>query len=102
MIGDRQRIAILTISEQELPFVIGAPKFVGTLAQGEVPCARRRKRTRRSTKPWRSSSAWLVLLAGILIPENRRIRRSRHFRSHLAWCFRFTFMWLFALRNGRL
>jgi hypothetical protein len=35
MIGDRQRIAILMISQQELPFVIGAPKFVGTLAQGE-------------------------------------------------------------------
>ena len=33
MIGDRQRIAILTISEQELPFVIGAPKFVGTGAR---------------------------------------------------------------------
>ena len=35
VIGDRQRIAILPIAQQELPFVIGAPKFVGTLAQGQ-------------------------------------------------------------------
>ena len=31
MVGDRQRITILTISEQELPFVIGAPELVGAL-----------------------------------------------------------------------
>jgi len=31
MVGDRQRIAILTISQQELSFVVGAPKLVGAL-----------------------------------------------------------------------
>src|ERR1700740_271586 len=35
MVGDRQRIAVLTIGEQELTLVIGAPKFMGTLANGE-------------------------------------------------------------------
>src|SRR5260221_2931955 len=34
MVGDRQRIAVLTIGEQELAFVIGAPQFIGTLANG--------------------------------------------------------------------
>ena len=34
MIGDRQRIAVLTIGEQELALVIGAPQFIGTLANG--------------------------------------------------------------------
>ena len=32
MVGDRQRITILTISEQELPFVIGAPELVGAFS----------------------------------------------------------------------
>ncbi len=32
VIGDRQRIAVLTIPEQELAFVIGAPKLIGFLA----------------------------------------------------------------------
>jgi hypothetical protein len=27
MVGDRQRIAVLTIGEQELALVIGAPQF---------------------------------------------------------------------------
>ena len=31
MVGDGERIAVLTIPEQELAFVIGAPQFVGTL-----------------------------------------------------------------------
>ena len=34
MIGDRQRITILTIAQQELAFVIGAPEFIGIVAQG--------------------------------------------------------------------
>src|ERR1700758_3723435 len=34
MVGDRQRIAVLTIGEQELALVIGAPQFIGTLANG--------------------------------------------------------------------
>src|SRR5215467_7127456 len=33
MIGDRERIAILTISQQELALVISAPQFVGALPQ---------------------------------------------------------------------
>ncbi len=32
MIGDRQRIAVMTIAQQELALVIGTPQFVGTLA----------------------------------------------------------------------
>jgi len=32
MIGDGQRVAVLTIAQQELAFVIGAPQFIGTLA----------------------------------------------------------------------
>src|SRR5207245_2242953 len=32
MIGNGQRIAVLTIAQQELALVIGAPQFVGTLA----------------------------------------------------------------------
>jgi hypothetical protein len=32
MVGDGKRIAVLTISQQELAFVIGAPQFIGTLA----------------------------------------------------------------------
>src|SRR5262249_2722427 len=35
MVGDRQRIAVLTIGEQELVFVISAPQFIGALAHGE-------------------------------------------------------------------
>src|SRR5215472_4505555 len=35
MVGDRQRIAVLTIGEQELALVIGAPQFIGMLANGE-------------------------------------------------------------------
>src|SRR5215813_10949124 len=35
MVGDRQRIAVLTIGEQELALVIGAPQFIGALAHGE-------------------------------------------------------------------
>ena len=46
-----------------------------------VPCARRRWRPRRSTRPSGSSTTWMVLLAGILIPENRRVRRSRILRA---------------------
>ena len=30
-VGDRERIAVLTIPQQELAFVIGAAQFVGTL-----------------------------------------------------------------------
>ena len=33
MVGDRERIAVLTIPQQELAFVIGAPQLIGTLAQ---------------------------------------------------------------------
>src|SRR5690348_13799837 len=33
MVRDGQGIAILTIAQQELAFVIGTPQFVGTLAQ---------------------------------------------------------------------
>jgi hypothetical protein len=32
VVGDRQRIAVLAISEQELAFVIGAPQLIGALA----------------------------------------------------------------------
>jgi len=32
VVGDRQRIAVLVMAQQELAFVIGAPEFVGTLA----------------------------------------------------------------------
>src|ERR1700741_4597026 len=35
MVGDRQRIAVLTIGEQELALVIGTPQFIWTLANGE-------------------------------------------------------------------
>src|SRR5574340_1014633 len=35
VIRDRQRIAILTIAQQELAFVIGAPQFVGALPHRE-------------------------------------------------------------------
>jgi hypothetical protein len=34
MIGDGQWVAVLTIAQQELAFVIGAPQFIGTLTQG--------------------------------------------------------------------
>lgn len=32
VVGDGERMAVLTIAEQELPLVIGAPQFVGPLA----------------------------------------------------------------------
>jgi len=32
MIGDGQWVAVLTIPQQELAFVIGTPQFIGTLA----------------------------------------------------------------------
>src|ERR1700676_4213593 len=32
MIGDGQRVAVLTIPQQELALVIGAPQFIGRLA----------------------------------------------------------------------
>src|SRR5262249_45243457 len=35
MVGDRQRIAVLTIGEQELALVISAPQFIKALAHGE-------------------------------------------------------------------
>ena len=35
MIGDGQRIAIPTVAEQELAFVIGAPELIGLLPQRE-------------------------------------------------------------------
>ena len=35
VIGNRQRIAILVVSQQELAFVIGAPQLVGTQSQRE-------------------------------------------------------------------
>ena len=31
MVGDRQRITILTISQQELTFIVSAPELIGTL-----------------------------------------------------------------------
>src|SRR5215831_14961089 len=34
MIGDRQRVAVMMIPQQELALVIGAPQFIGTLANG--------------------------------------------------------------------
>src|SRR5580692_4414500 len=42
------------------------------------------------TRPWRSSTAWMVLLAGILIPENLRMSRSRILRAPQLECSRFT------------
>src|SRR6516225_4683050 len=33
MIGDGQRVAVVTIAEQELALVIRAPQFIGTLAE---------------------------------------------------------------------
>src|ERR1700739_2938104 len=35
MVGDRQRIAVLTIGEQELALFISAPKLIGSLAERE-------------------------------------------------------------------
>src|SRR5215470_7130458 len=35
MVGDRQRIAVLTIGEQELALVVGTPQLVGALPQGQ-------------------------------------------------------------------
>jgi hypothetical protein len=32
MIGDSERVAGVTITQQELAFVIGAPQFIGKLA----------------------------------------------------------------------
>jgi hypothetical protein len=34
VIGDGQRVTVLTIAQQELALVIGAPEFIGSLAQG--------------------------------------------------------------------
>ena len=33
MIGDGQRVAVVMIAQQELALVIGAPQFIGALAQ---------------------------------------------------------------------
>jgi hypothetical protein len=35
VVGDRQRITVLTIPEQELALVVGASEIVGTLPQAE-------------------------------------------------------------------
>jgi hypothetical protein len=48
-----------------------------------VPCARRRTRPRRSTSPQRSSTAWMVLFAGMGMPENRRSWGARKIRERL-------------------
>jgi hypothetical protein len=88
VIGDGQRIAVLTIPQRELAFVIGAPELMGRCPKDKgVPCARRRTRPR----PWRSSTAWMVLLAGIGTPENRRIKRSRILRAPQLACSCFAF-----------
>src|SRR5882762_3873558 len=101
MVGDRQRIAVLTIGEQELALVIGAPNSLGRWPTDRaVPWARRRTRPRRSTRPWRSSTAWMVLLAGIGIPENLRRRRSRILRAPQLACSRFTFRMKFSTWKG--
>jgi sRNA-binding carbon storage regulator CsrA len=34
MIGDGERVTVVTIPEQELALVIGAPQFIGMHAQG--------------------------------------------------------------------
>jgi hypothetical protein len=48
VIGDRERIAVLAIAEQELAFVIRTPELVGPLSRDNgVPWARRRTRPRR-------------------------------------------------------
>ena len=36
VIGDGERIAVVTVAEQELAFVIGAPEVIGTLTCGQL------------------------------------------------------------------
>jgi hypothetical protein len=56
-----------------------------------VPWARGRERLlRRSTRPWRSSTAWIVLLAGSLMSVKRRSSRSRILRAPQLGCSCFT------------
>ena len=52
MIGHGQWVAVVMIAQQELALVIRTPQLIGTLAGDKaVPCARRRTRPRRSTRP---------------------------------------------------
>src|SRR4029077_8128923 len=33
VVGDRERVAVVLVAEQELAFVVGAPEFIGSLPQ---------------------------------------------------------------------
>ena len=51
-VGDRQRIAVPPVAEQEFALVVGAPESIGRPGQERVPVRRRRdRRDRRVTSP---------------------------------------------------
>ena len=84
VVGDGQRIAVAPVAELELALEVGAPQIVGRSAVGERRAARAVARPRRArlTRPWRSSTAWIVLLAGTRTsPASRRTRSSRILRA---------------------
>ena len=82
MVGDGERIAIAAVAELELALEVGAPQVVGGGGARGVPRARWRGPPPRLTRPWRSSTAWMVLRAGTLTsPDSRRTRSSRILRA---------------------
>ena len=84
MVGDGQRVAVAAVAELELAFEVGAPQVVGLqrLGTARAPAPGGAARRMRLTRPWRSSTAWMVLLAGTRTsPSSRRTRSSRILRA---------------------
>ena len=88
VVCDGERVAVPAVAELELALEIGAPEVVGAASSGEgpVPWARWRLRPLRRTRPWRSRTAWTLLIAGTRTsPARRRTRSSRILRAPPVW-----------------
>jgi hypothetical protein len=83
VVGDGEWVAITTVTELELALEIGAQRSLAAESSDSgVPRARWRGPPLRLTRPWRSRTAWMVLLAGTRIPpESLRTRSSRTLRA---------------------
>jgi hypothetical protein len=83
VIGDSEGIAVGLVAELELALVIGAPQVVWRCpGDSAVPLALWRGLPMRLTNPWRSRTAWMVLIAGTpTSPARRRTRSSRILRA---------------------
>jgi len=83
LVGDRQGVTISAVAQLELALEVGAPQIVGA-ADSAVPMALFARFLLRAwlTRPYRSSTACTVLLAGMRTsPARRRTRSSRILRA---------------------